>query len=70
MIEAEKLYQEVTSANSNTSFIIVEGDNLQDILEREENIAQRLNENSIAYYSLSKFLPSIKRQKENKCKIH
>ena len=60
MIAAEKLYQEVTSANSNTSFIIVEGDNLQDILEREENIAQRLNENSIAYYSLSKFLPSIK----------
>ncbi len=65
MIEAEKLYQEVTSANSNTSFVIVEGNNLQDILEREENIAQMLNDESIAYYSLSKFLPSIKRQKEN-----
>ena len=65
MIEAEKLYQEVTSANSNSSFVIVEGNNLQDILEREENIAQMLNDESIAYYSLSKFLPSIKRQKEN-----
>lgn len=65
MLEAEKLYQEVTSANSNTSFVIVEGKDLQSILEREEIVSAKLNENNLAYYSLSKFLPSIKRQTEN-----
>ena len=65
MLAAEKLYKEVTSTNSNTSFVIVEGDNLQEILEREEIIGEKLNENNTAYYAISKFLPSIKRQKEN-----
>ena len=65
MLEAEKLYQEVTSANSNTSFVIVEGKDLQSILEREEIVSAKLNENNLAYYSLCKFLPSIKRQTEN-----
>lgn len=65
MLEAEKLYQEVTSANSNTSFVIVEGKDLQSILEREEIVSAKLSENNLAYYSLCKFLPSIKRQTEN-----
>lgn len=65
MLAAEKLYKEVTDTNSNTSFVIVEGENLQEILETEEKTAELLNENKTAYYALSKFLPSIKRQKEN-----
>ena len=66
MMNAEKLYQEVTGRNSNTSFIVVEGNNLESILEKEEQIAQKLLKNNIAYYSLSRFIPSEKRQNENK----
>ena len=66
MMTAEKLYQEVTGRNSNTSFIVVEGNSLESILEKEEQIAQKLLENNIAYYSLSRFVPSEKRQNENK----
>ena len=66
MMTAEKLYQEVTGRNSNTSFIVVEGNSLESILEKEEQIAQKLLKNNIAYYSLSRFIPSEKRQNENK----
>ncbi len=65
MLAAEKLYKEVTSTNANTSFVIVQGKNLQDILKREEIVGEKLHENNISYYALSKFLPSIKRQKAN-----
>ena len=66
MMNAEKLYQEVTGRNSNTSFIVVEGNNLESILEKEEHIAQKLKEHNISYYSISRFIPSEKRQNENK----
>ena len=65
MLNAEKLYQTVTGKNSNTSFIIVNGGDLQTILEKEEQIGEKLSDNNIAYYSLSRFVPSARRQKEN-----
>lgn len=65
MLQAEKLYQEVTDKNSNTSFVIIEGENLQDILNKEEKISEKLSNNNISYQALSKFLPSKKRQKES-----
>lgn len=65
MLNAEKLYQTVTNKNSNTSFIIVEGESLEKILQKEEQIGQKLSNNNVNYYSLSRFVPSIKRQKES-----
>lgn len=65
MLQAEKLYQDITNKNSNTSFAIVEGENLQEILKKEEKISEKLTENNITYHALSKFLPSKTRQKES-----
>ena len=65
MQNAENLYSEVSLQNANSSFIIVEGENLEQLLEKEELIAKRLNGNNISYYSLSKFIPSKMRQIEN-----
>lgn len=69
MMRAEKLYQDITGRNSNTSFVVVEGNNLENILEKEEQTAQKLLKNNIAYYSLSRFIPSEKRQSENSALI-
>lgn len=65
MLQAEKLYQDITNKNSNTSFAIVEGETIQEILKKEEKISEKLTENNITYHALSKFLPSKTRQKES-----
>lgn len=65
MLQAEKLYQDITNKNSNTSFAIVEGETIQEILKKEEKISEKLTENNITYHALSKFLPSKIRQKES-----
>lgn len=69
MKEAEALYSEVTNKNLNTSFIVVEGENLEQILEKEEEIAKRLTGNNISYFALSKFIPSRAKQMENQSLI-
>ncbi len=61
MINAEKLFAEVTNSNFKTSFIVVEGKNIQDILEKEETISLQLEN----YQAISKYIPSKKRQLEN-----
>ena len=63
LVQAEKLYANLQGAQNSTSFIIVNGSNVQELLENEENITKYLNQDD--FYSLSKFVPSIKRQKEN-----
>ncbi len=66
LLYAEKLYNMVSGQNSQPIQIItVKGDSLAEILEKEEMIIKNLSENNIPYFSLSKFIPSIKRQKEN-----
>ena len=66
MIEAEALYRQIVPiANTKTSFILIEGTGIENILQKEEEISAELNKNSIEYFSLSKFLPSQKRQIEN-----
>lgn len=64
MVYAEKLYSLLNKNTSSQSFIIVHGENLQDVLEKEENITKYSNQDY--FYALSKFIPSIKQQKENK----
>lgn len=61
---AEKLYKEVTDNNSKITFAIVRGNNLQDILEREEALIKEVNFTKIQ--ALSKYLPSHKQQAKNR----
>ena len=63
LMSAEKLFASVTGGNRKTSFAVVSGKNIQDILEKEEAISKNLNCND--YQALSKFVPSIKQQKMN-----
>lgn len=61
---AEKLYKEVTDNNSKITFAIVRGNNLQDILEKEEALIKEVNFTKIQ--ALSKYLPSHKQQAKNR----
>lgn len=64
LLHAEQLYNQVSGAdNRNTQILVVKGDNLEDILVNEEKIIDCLNPKN--YISLSKFIPSTQRQKEN-----
>ncbi len=63
LMGAEKLFASVTGGNRKRSFAVVSGQNIQDILEKEEIISRNLNSND--YQALSKFVPSIKQQKMN-----
>lgn len=61
MIEAEKLFAAVTNSNFKTSFIVVEGKNMEEILQKEELLASQFEN----YQAISKYVPSKKRQFEN-----
>ena len=61
MIQAEKLFAEVTNSNFKTSFVVVEGKDMQDILQKEEKISLQFEN----YQAISKYVPSEKRQIEN-----
>ena len=66
LASAEKLYAQLSGSGFNPDFIIVNAKDTQSLLEKEETITQKLFENNIEYYALSRFVPSIKTQKENK----
>lgn len=63
LLAAEKLLAEITGGDKKTSFAVVEGKNMQDILQKEEWICDNLT--GINYQALSKFIPSENRQKKN-----
>ena len=63
LLNAEKLFTEIAGTNGDTSIFIVNGKNLEDILQKEEEIADKLGD--AEYQSLSKYIPSEKRQKSN-----
>lgn len=66
LLQAEKLFSEVAGTNTDTSIFVVKGKNLEEILQKEENITDNLNsDNCRGYQALSKFVPSEKRQKSN-----
>ena len=63
LLAAEKLFASVTGGNEKTSFAVVEGKNIEEILQKEEQIARNLQD--VNYQALSKFIPSEKQQKKN-----
>ena len=62
---AEKLFAQVTNSNFKQTFLVVEGKSFEDILQKEEIISKKLKN----YQSVSKYIPSRKRQFENKTLI-
>ena len=62
---AEKLFAQVTNSNFKQTFLVVEGKSFEDILQKEEIISKELKN----YQSVSKYIPSKKRQLENKTLI-
>jgi len=64
LVKAEKLFAQVSGVKSKTSFLLVEGKNLQECLEKEEKIIKTLN--GVEYQALSRYIPSIKKQHQNK----
>lgn len=63
LMKAEKLFAEVTGGNKKTTFALIKGENMQEILQKEENITKNLMPQD--YQAISKYIPSIKRQQEN-----
>lgn len=63
LLKAEKLFTEITGTNGDTSIFVVKGNNLENLLQKEEEIADMLN--GTEYQALSKYVSSEKRQKSN-----
>lgn len=63
LLNAEKLQSELIKSNEMMSIFVIEGKNLQELLEKEESITYELSKDNIEFQSLSKYLPSLKRQK-------
>lgn len=61
---AEKIFADVAGINPKTSFVVVEGKNLQEVLEKEEQVAKLLGDTK--YQAISKYVPSIKTQEKNR----
>ena len=63
---SEKLYAQLSQTDFNLNFIITTASDKQKLLEKEENTGALLREKNIEYYALSRFVPSIKQQTENR----
>lgn len=64
--KAEALYNKISGDFSQRMlFITVKGFNIDDILQKEEIITDKLTKSNIEYLALSKFIPSQSRQKDN-----
>ena len=64
--KAEILFSKVSQQNfAQSKIIAIKGASYEDLLQKEEIITDKLHENNISFFSLSKIFPSIKRQKEN-----
>ena len=63
LLNAEKLFTEIAGTSADTSIFVVKGNNLEELLQKEEEIADKLN--GAEYQALSKYVPSEKRQKSN-----
>lgn len=64
--KSEALYNKVSGSNFQmTKIVAVEGLSINDVIEKEEKITDLLYKNGYDYISVSKFIPSKTRQREN-----
>lgn len=68
LVNAEKLYSELNGEVMNGAFYLVNGSDMQNLLEKEEKITAALNQED--FIALSRFLPSKKQQAQNRAYIH
>ena len=61
---SEKIAASLQNTSASPVFVLVNGKNIQEILENEEDITQNLKQDD--FIALSKFIPSIKAQKDNR----
>ena len=62
----ESLYNKISdSFFENTQIIAIKGENIEDIIQKEEQTQDSLIKNNIKFLSISKFMPSLNKQKEN-----
>ncbi len=64
LLNSEILYKKVFNP-TDKSFVIVQGKNIDDLIQTEEKITTELDKKGVPYLSLSKILPSKLRQEEN-----
>ena len=63
---SETMYNAMMKPNdANSYFLTFKGENLEDLLEKEETTGDKLTEKGISYLALSRFIPSKSRQREN-----
>lgn len=65
LLQAEILNNKVFKMPEIT-FITIKGNSVNKIIEQEEFIGDKLNKDGVLYFSLAQFLPSAKRQMENR----
>lgn len=63
LLASEQLFAKITGGDKKTSFAVVEGRDIQDLLQKEERISRNLQ--SVNFQALSKFIPSEKQQMRN-----
>ena len=63
--KAEELYNKISQDNKPAKIVTLQANDLEELLEKEEEIGDKLTSQNIEFMSLSKFVPSKKRQKEN-----
>lgn len=66
LVNAEKLFGELVQSNGDLSIFVVKGETIEDILQKEEVIEDKLTEQGVSFQSLSKYVPSEKRQRQNR----
>ena len=64
LLKAETLYKNIYETKDK-SFIVVKGKDLDEIIKNEEKITQKLENENVPYISLTKLVPSERKQKEN-----
>ena len=64
LLKGEKLLQTLNNEH-NISFLTIKNSDFQNLLEENEAISDELSSKNIDFISISDFLPSLKRQKEN-----
>ena len=70
LIDQEILSRKILKQNKAVQFFLIEAKNPQEVLEKEENLASKLDglikeKYLTSYQSISQIIPSIKKQKEN-----
>ncbi|MEK6742334.1 MAG: hypothetical protein AABZ15_01920 [Nitrospirota bacterium] len=66
LVQEEQQVRELTGVSGSSQFILVEGSTDQEVLENEENLGKLLIKEGIEMQGVSSYVPSCKKQTENR----